>query len=110
MDSVWFFFSFILLYDHVFFGVRLRAGWVCIGARGGCAPALGDGCAPALGGRNWLLVWSGPVGGGEGQMNQTAGGVGGCRRDELPTDVPEVLEPLQTPPDGTRVPMNPSRD
>src|SRR5512135_3596520 len=50
---------------------------VCACARGGCAPALGDGCAPALGGRNWLLVWSGPVGGGEGQMNQTAGGVGG---------------------------------
>src|SRR5512142_2662288 len=78
---------------------------MCIGARGGCAPALGCIWRLRLGAAS--RCWSGPVGGGEGQMNQASGGVGGGRLDELPTDVPEIFESLQAPPDGAWVLVDP---
>src|SRR5512135_968571 len=112
IDSVLFFFSFILLYDHVFFGVRGRAPPLCRSARPTCAPALGWGCAPARGCWGWCrgLVWPRPVRFHTGHVDQTTSGIGWARWKKFPMKISEIFEPLQTPSDCTGMSVNPGSD
>src|SRR5512135_1658333 len=112
MDSVLFFFSFILLYDHVSFGVRWRAPPLCRSARPTCAPALGWGCAPARGCWGWCrgLVWPRPVRFHTGHVVQTTSWIGWARWKKFPMKISDLFEPLQTPSDCTGMTVNPGSD
>src|SRR5512140_2238016 len=112
IDSVWFFFSFILLYDHVFFGVRWRPPPLCRSARPTWAPALGWGCAPARGCWGWCRgpVWPRPVRFHTGHVDQTTRGIGRARWKKFPLKISDLFEPLQTPSDCPGMSVNPGSD
>ena len=110
IDSVWFFFSFILLYDHVFFGVRCARA-TCAEARPTWRRRSGGGVR-RRGCWGWCrgLVWPRPVRFHTGHVDQTTSWIGWARWKKFPMKISDIFEPLQTPSDCPGMSVNPGSD